>query len=304
MLRIALPTSHIEGTVYVLPSRHHGFSAVWSPKIAAEHIQTDAEIMALFESMRTGRYSVSEPLRRLRTTMSAFNERVIIADSDIKDLTEWLLQSTDSAISKNPLKAKRPPKVQLIGRDLMYALAHEEYLIFMRKNVLDPDLRKLLGKIRETKRSGGLEAPQDSVLTIGYQAGIQGYQEAVRYVYALFNEPLDDTAVNPPPMAPHDSVALGRRTTSTEDYVSSLWTLCLDHSESTFSALYMFCCVRFIEVGNVGGFHIFPLRSASQRGDVVAWQVIWRQGWYECLMAQLIASSPLLAVGFIVGVFQ
>ena len=31
MLRIALPTSHAEGTVYILPSSASGFEAVWSP---------------------------------------------------------------------------------------------------------------------------------------------------------------------------------------------------------------------------------------------------------------------------------
>lgn len=57
MLRVMLPTSHIEGTVYVLPSAAAGFTAVWSPKVEAEHKETDMEMMALFASMRTGRYS-------------------------------------------------------------------------------------------------------------------------------------------------------------------------------------------------------------------------------------------------------
>lgn len=303
MLRIALPTSHIEGTVYILPCSASGFEAVWSPKVRSEHEQTDAEMMELFASMRTGSYSLSEPLKRLRATMSTFNERVILTDSALNDLAEWLLMEPESVIRSKTTNAKRPDNVHLIGRDLMYALAHAEYLIFMRKRSLPVGLRKKLSKLREARRSGGLD-DSDPEPTIGYHEGIQGYQDAVRYVYNLFNEPMDSSALEPPPMPPHLSVALGRTTASTEDYVESLWTLCLEHSESTFSALYMFCCIWFIEVGNVGGFNIFPFQCHSHRGDATAWQIIWRQGWYECLTAQLIASSPLLALGFAAGLVQ
>ena len=302
-LRIALPTSHIEGTVYILPSSAYGFEAVWSPKIKSEHERTDAEMMALFESMRTGSYSLSEPLRRLRTTMSTFNEMVLLANRELTDLAEWLLMESGSVIATRVTRAKRPAGVHLIGRDLMYALAHAEYLIFVRKNLLPLPLRKKLSKLRQATRSGGLD-DSDSVPTIGYHDGIRGYQEAVRYVYALFNEPMDSSALEPPAMPTHMSMALGRRVTSTEDYVSSVWTACLRNSESTFSALYMFCCIWFIEVGNVGGFHIFPFQCHSHHGDATAWQILWRQGWYESLTAQLIASSPLLALGFAAGLVQ
>lgn len=303
MLRIVLPTSHIEGTVYILPSSTSGFEAVWSPKVRSEHEQTDAEIMALFASMRTGSYSPSEVLRRLRITMSTFNERAHATDEACLNLAEWLLVEPGSVIRTKAIRARRPKNVHLIGRDLMYTLAHAEYLIFMRKKSLPPDLRKKLSRLRETRRSGGLN-DIDSMPTVGYHDGIQGYQEAVRYVYDIFNEPIDSSALEPPIALSHTSVALGRRTTSTDDYIGSLWTLCLQHSESTFSTLYMFCCVWFIEVGNVGGFHLFPFQCHSHNGDPTAWQIIWRQGWYECLMAQLIASSPLLALGFAAGLVQ
>lgn len=300
MLRIALPTSHLEGTVYVLPSRVSSFEAVWSPKVKAEHLHTDAEMMSLFASMRTGSYSLSEPLRRLRATLSAYNEGVILQEQQVIDLAEWLLLEPHSLIASKHWKAKRPQGVHLIGRDLLYALAHAEYLVFLRKHLLPIHLRKRLGMLRKADRSGGLDA-DGSVHTIGYTEGLSGYQEAVRHIYALFNENVDHAALAPPRIPLPQSSALGRRPQSTEDYIESLWTLCLGHSESTFSALYMFCCVWFIEVGNVGGFHIFPFQCLSHQGDHVAWQVIWRQGWYECLLAQLIASSPLIAIGFAAG---
>lgn len=299
-LRIALPTSHVEGTVYVLPSRNAHFQAHWSPKIEAEHFQTDSEIMTLFNLMRSGTFSLSEPLRRLRTTLSAYNERVILTDQQVNDLAEWLLLESSSTIARKNHKAKRPPNVHLIGRDLMYALAHAEYLVFIRKNALHTSLRNRLGVLRDVKRSGGLD-PSQSTPTVGYEGGFAGYQEAVRHIYALFNETIDPAALHPPEIPLPASRALGYRPSTTEEYVGSLWTLSLEHSESTFSALYMFCCIWFTEVGNIGGFHIFPFTSYSHQGDRTAWQMIWRQGWYECLLAQSIAYSPLIALGYAAG---
>ena len=304
MLRVVLPTSHIEGTVYVLPSVKAGFVAVWSPKVEAEHKETDAEMMALFASMRTGHYFLSEPLRRLRKTLSSFNERCVLSDAEVTALAEWLLLEPDATLAGQGIHALRPPNIHLIGRDLMFALAHAEYLVFMRKNSLPPYLYDQLGRLRETKRSGGLDSKIPEHGTIGYRRGLPGYQEAVRHVYAIFGEPVDYAALSPSLGELPCSAALGRQPDSTEDYVASLWTLCLEHSESTFSALYMFCCVWFIEVGNSGGFHIFPLRCESQVGDRTTRQILWRQGWYEAIQAQMIASSSLFAFGFAAGLFQ
>jgi len=66
MLRIILPTSHHEGTVYILPSESHGFDAVWSPKVQNEHLEADQQTMALFGRMRSGKWSLKEPLECIR----------------------------------------------------------------------------------------------------------------------------------------------------------------------------------------------------------------------------------------------
>jgi hypothetical protein len=55
-LRIIIPTSHHEGTVYQLPGLYGGFDAVSSPKILNEHAEADGEIMVLFQHMRSGRW--------------------------------------------------------------------------------------------------------------------------------------------------------------------------------------------------------------------------------------------------------
>jgi hypothetical protein len=69
MLRVILPTSHHEGTVYVIPSKSHGFDAVWSPKIQNEHLEADQQIMALFGRMRSERTS------RMHTARGSFVSR-------------------------------------------------------------------------------------------------------------------------------------------------------------------------------------------------------------------------------------
>lgn len=119
-------------------------------------------MMALFESMRTGSYSLSEPLRRLRATMSTLNERVLLIDSELTYLAEWLLMEPGSVICTRMTRAKRPAAVHLIGRDLIYALAHAEYLIFVRNNLLPLPLCKKLSRLRRTTRRGGLDG-SDSV---------------------------------------------------------------------------------------------------------------------------------------------
>jgi len=301
MLRVALGTSHLEGTMYILPSRKAGFEAVWSPKIPAEHDGADTEIMPLFGLMRTGIWPHTEPLQRLRNAMSLYNRRAELSQRQVIDLAEWLQLEPTSVIAQLPLRAKRPVGVHLIGRDLMYALCHAEYLVFMNKTKLPLRLQRNLGTLREMKRSGGSDGG-DSSPAVGFAGGIAGYQDAVKYVYALFSEPMDAQALTPDMEPPPYSATLQARPESSIDYVDKLWTVCIQHTESTFSALYMFCCIVFIEVGNTAGFHIFPLRCQSSQGDVVTWQIVWRQGWYECILAQMVASSPLLAAAFAAAV--
>lgn len=111
-------------------------------------------------------------------------------------------RSLGSNLATHSTQAKRPSIVQLISRDLMFALAHTEYLILMRKDALRPGLRKRLGSLRETRRSGGMDE-QDSVPAVGYREGTAGYQDAVRYAYGLFNETIDTSALEPPALPSH-----------------------------------------------------------------------------------------------------
>ena len=43
-----------------------------------------------------------------------------------------------------------------------------------------------------------------------------------------------------------------------DEYVADLWDVSCEHSQSLFTALYMFTTIWFMELGIVKGFHVFP----------------------------------------------
>ncbi|KAF1828908.1 hypothetical protein BDW02DRAFT_651738 [Decorospora gaudefroyi] len=301
-LRIILPTTHHEGTVYVLPSKNRGFDAVWSPKIPDEHIQADRYMMTLFSKIRSVTAKRSDPLESIRATVAAFHKRLSMSTDEIECLAEWIYPDEQSTANVGPrtrkIECQRAPGIHLIGRDMIYALCHAEYIVFMGQGRLSSTTRAKLARLRFMKGSGASSeqdvagaAPQ----TIGLTPGFEGYSEAVRHVYAIFNLPVDDLALDfSCATAPAYSHALGMAPSSIDEYVSKLWDLSIQHSESTFTALYFFNVTWFMEVGNVNGFHIFPLRVNNRDGDVVDFDIIWRQIWWEGCVSQLPMASLMV----------
>ncbi len=88
-LRIALLTSHHEGTIYVLPSSARGLDAVWTRKIANEHLEADSKVMRLFQHIRSERWSLNEPFECLRSALAHYQQRVSISPSQIPTLASW-----------------------------------------------------------------------------------------------------------------------------------------------------------------------------------------------------------------------
>ncbi|KAF2232367.1 hypothetical protein EV356DRAFT_534662 [Viridothelium virens] len=313
MVRVILPTSHHQGTVYVLPSQGHGFDAVWSPKVAAEHREADSQAMELFHTMRTGTWGHHLPLASLRKTLANFYGRLRMTPQQCWSLAAWLYEDTPGAFDtasaagvKRTIECIRAPGTHLIGRDLMYALCHAEYIVFMSQGSLPARLRARIGRIRLMKRSGMMPTEISDGHTIGYLPGLEGYRDAVRYIYRLFALPVDASALDFAQISPpRQSIALGGRScTSAEQYAADLWDLSCEHSESTFSALYFFTAVWFMEIGNIGGFNILPFRARSFDGDLTSQQIVWRQVWYTAVIAQLIAASPILYAAFVTGLLR
>lgn len=303
MLRISLPTSHHEGTSYILPSTGYGFDAVWTPKVLNEHKEADEQAMALFENMRSEKWSLKEPLERIRAIVAGYQRRTALSSDELQALARWVYLDPDVNNKTRKMRCNRVPGVHLIGRDLMYSLCHVEYLVFMGQGRLLLEYQAKLSSLRLMKRSGASpisEFPTEE--TVGFKPGLGGYKEAVEYVYRLFDEPLDNSAINftgtePPTF----SSALSKKPASIDAYVAELWSACCEYSESTFTALYMFTTIWFMELGNCNGFHIFPLRAKTRKGDLVSQQIVWRQAWYSGVICQLISSSPLLFAAFITG---
>lgn len=147
MLRIILPTSHHEGTVYILPSLQHGFDAVWSPKIENEHLSADNQAMQLFPSFRSRTtMSLKEPLECIRWIVSEYQERVVLSGPELENLAKWLYLDPESEVCR--MSCVRGSNSHLIGRDLMYALCHAEYLVFMGQGKLSPALQAKVGMLR------------------------------------------------------------------------------------------------------------------------------------------------------------
>lgn len=305
MIRIILGTSHSEGSVYILPSKHHGFDAVWSPKIESEHTAVDEHIMPLFQTLRSGQYPPNEPLSKLREVLPTFMRSVVVTPAQLTHLALWLYADPQCPGEMRRLRCQRAPKTHLIGRDLMYALCHAEYLLFMNRSQLPTALQAKVSMLRSESKSGaGLGAGANSNPTIGFPGGKDGYQAAVHWVYSLFSLPADPSALNPSGTPPLETRVLPTPPGSIDEYVAALWDFSVRHGESTVSALYIFTTIWFIEMGNVGGFHIFPLRTAGKAGDMVAFQVVWRQGWYDCMISQLVTMSPIILGAFIAGILQ
>jgi hypothetical protein len=302
-LRIALPTSHHEGTLYILPSSGLGIDAVWSPKVTNEHIEADGEMMNLFQHMRSERWSLADPLERLRATLAQYQQQVIISSAQIQRLALWIyLDKSTGGLSSRRIECQRAANVHLIGRDLMYALCHAEYLVFMGRTCLTQAMQAKVGNLRLMSRSGASLDGSEQPKVVGFKSGFEGYKEAVEYIYATFNTEVDQSALKfEGTSSPSYSTALSKKPSSIDEYVAELWDASCAHSESLFTALYIFTTVWFIELGNINGFHIFPLRCRTRDGDLVSQQIVWRQAWYSVITAQLIAASSTMFGLFVLG---
>ncbi|KAF8540630.1 hypothetical protein BDD12DRAFT_832710 [Trichophaea hybrida] len=304
MLRVPLTTRHGEGTVYVLPSEGYGFDAVWSPKISWEHIQADKTTELALAARAAGEDRPTDILRRCWETTTPWIQHCTLTDRQVCHLAEWLYLVDDNPAVKQMRKIRclRAAGTHLIGRELLYALCHAEYLVFVGRDRIPLELQQKSSMIRSSKGTGSQNL--GNTPTIGFVGGLEGYREAVQYIYNIFDEPMDDSALEFSATPPAISYTLSLVPPTIEEYAKELWDLCILHAEGTVQALYMFTSVWGIEVGNTGGYHGIPLRTRSRQGDMVAWYVVWRQAWYSCIVSQLVTMSPIILSAFLAGALQ
>lgn len=312
-IRIPLTTTHNSSIVYILPSYEYGFDAVYSPKIEAEHRSFDERVASLFGPLaaRKGLWSSFDCIFKLKEIVNDRNKHIVrLTDQEILYLAEWLYcrpmpNGKPNRIMRS-IRCSRLQDVNLIGRELMMAMMQTEYLLFELRDRLPPRFKKEWTRLRDSKYSGAEKSIVDP--PIGFaRSGKEGYQDAVRHVYHIFGlENPETSAIDPQGSPPKFSEAINAAPDSIDDYVAKVWDMCCSSESTVFGALYLFSGVWYIEMGNVGGFHIAPLQplNRSKQGDLTAWNVIWRQAWYTAIIAQLVTMSPTILSAFLGGVLQ
>lgn len=240
----------------------------------------------------------------LRDILTPFTQRITLTDSQLQDLAEWLYLDPNS-ITKgmSSLRCARRPGIHLIGTGIAFALCHAEHLIFLGRNKLPQHLQDKLPSLRNMKVSGVIVT--GDMHTVGFSPGISGYQEVVRYIYKLFGiKDVEEEALHPGGTPPKRGCALSEIPSNIDEYAAQLWNVCIEEAESVFVSLYMFTNIWSIEVGAVKGFHPFPLICLSHQGDITNWKVVWRQAWYQAVIAQLTTLSPVILSAFLAGIFS
>jgi hypothetical protein len=301
-LRVMLHTRHKEGTCYVIPCRDRGFDALWGPKIEYENRALD-EAMENSQAEAGGKEKWHSGLISRDKVLAAFNSNTNLSIEDVTYIAEWL-HHPERHPKMQRLACMRVKDYNLLGYGVIDALWHAEYLVFMRQGSLPDDLKKLAGKIR-SPRGTGLDLDR-SQQQIGAKPGMQGYRETVQYIYELFDEPVDQSALYPTSEPPKQSVVLDPCPDTIEEYFAQLWDYCFERQESTFAAMSAFLSYRQADIGNdvPNGWGPFPLRAWDREGDIVSWHVIWRQAWYSAVIAQLTSMSPIILSAFVAGILQ
>lgn len=296
-LRVVLHTDHKEGTVYVLPTKDRGFDAVWSPKIKNENEALDDAIAKFRQA--GGRNSPNIP--DILPVLAEFHSSTELTKEDINHLAGWLYEP-EKCPKMQRIYCNRAPGVHLLARSVMSALWHAEYLVFMRREELSGELRKYIGTLRG-QRWTGADIPKET-LQVGGRPGLLGYQDAVQYIYRLFDQQVDAIALTPTANPPKQSLVLDPCPQTIEEYVGKLWELCFARQDSTFAGFYAFMEYWDSDIGGGNGWHQFPFRAIDREGDIVSWHIIWRQAWYLAIIAQLTSMSPIIFSAFLAGILQ
>ena len=215
-LRVVMPSRHSYGLTYVLPSGHKRFHAVFSQRVENEYQAADQVEVHLKDSLKK---AADNPIPDLQPPLSAFSAASCLHKHQLADLAGWVYQFARVGKGIKPNHecryqgfddrptVRRAQGTQLIGKNLMYALCHAEYLVYQRrlelkkyqfdKNFTWRDTRTgstsktlddLIPKLRwkwersyiEAVREGKSFAPMN-------QQGLQGLEAAVRHVYRLFD---------------------------------------------------------------------------------------------------------------------
>ncbi|KAL1915029.1 uncharacterized protein VTP21DRAFT_7734 [Calcarisporiella thermophila] len=300
-VRVVLMTSHLHGTVYLLPTVEAGFGAVWSPKIKSEHTPELREYSNALRALENGTGDLKDIRIKLRSVATEVSNRTRLPDQTFEAMATWLLNPSHCQSKVEWSKVKKEKNKTIITREIVFAIYQLEFILFTFRDKLTPASLEKLWTWRDKRLTGasgafGGEGP------IGSKGGYAGLREALHAVSECFG--VDETCVDSifqvdPPNNPRFKELPN---STIEQYAGALWDMSIRGSESLAMSLCCFFAVWFPDVGNHGGNHLFGIKAKSNEGEIDEWLIIWRQGWYSAITTQLITLSPAIIGAFVSGV--
>ncbi|KAN0104208.1 hypothetical protein V8E51_009953 [Hyaloscypha variabilis] len=336
LFRVVIGTDHVAGTTYVFSGNAGGVSAVYGPCIDEEHRLVNEKTLLWLRSMRTQKTNAVEAGQILRCLGMDLGRRTALSKNQLNVLARWFYMSEptrmfDAAAVSIPTTGSKDPSSSIskeyvnavptsiatkndfqvaqgssrIGRESVYALCQLEFLLFSRRNSLEPNSKSFICEWRNLNNTGA-EGLDHSRQTMG-RGGLDGLKEVLERVGHLLGQ--ENPSLIPItghlPRQPNFSM-LDRYYDTHEEYAAALWEYCCIGSESVLLSLYMFMAVWQTELGAAAGYHPVPLRQKkdSYAGDLVLWSVLWRQGWYTAILAQVTGLLSAVLGAFIAGILH
>jgi len=192
-----------------------------------------------------------------------------------------------------------------IGRESVYALYQLEFLLFSRRKQLKPEIRSLIGQWRNLDNTGA-EGLDHTQRLIGQAGGLIGLKEVLRRVGYLLGVVGEEAESIPRRGQLPASSVIGHHYETHDQYAAALWDRCCVGSESVLLSLYLFLALWNTDLGANAGYHPIPLRKkeGSNSSYLVTWGVLWRQGWYIAVLAQVTGLLSAVLGAFIAGILH
>jgi hypothetical protein len=156
-----------------------------------------------------------------------------------------------------------------------------------------------LGMSDEKKKPSVNVAEGEQVDDLEPANDLGGFLAAVGSVYKIFNKecPKRETFTKGNP--PNRSIVFEEVPDKMDRYVKDLWKICYDIDRSTFGALYLWCSVWYMDMGNSNGYHITPFQPESEHYPLSSWLIRWRGMWFTCILSQLLTMLPTILSSFL-----
>ncbi|KAJ1568211.1 hypothetical protein HK096_007233, partial [Nowakowskiella sp. JEL0078] len=296
-IQITLITDHLAGTTYVfepIPKTDEGailrVTPVWTPRVTEQHELLRHKLMPAMLKLRSqaDSNSVLEMVSALRSILTDFVTKV--DPTCVKSVGKWLaLGSCNKKLIVIDMdQTQHLLNAGMLSSDLVLAIAYLEFFTFVNRDRLDKGEANSMWKWRAQTTTGAV-VPDNS---IPYQfSGIEGWELAVKSTIQLFGIESKQ----------QDLLLTGWSEVERKEWITKTWDMVLPLCESVFVALYIFYCIYETNRHPSDAYAPFVLRTRHKFGDFATYAMMWRQGWYCCVFAQLSTLSPAILSAFVTG---